>query len=182
MTIYRILDDIEAGASRDRKRDRFRALFLRKGLPSTVCIHGGKEFVMLSPEWMQYVRDINVGDGARYHFTNAKRTDFKHAVGWHNTGKGNRVEQLTFSGNIVDVWLIDGNKAFIKCFYNEQKPLTPIWPDKDHLDTRVQLFTTQFRNKLDMTTDGRYPRTVILANKGELLWIDVANLRKVENV
>jgi hypothetical protein len=55
MTIYRILDDIEAGASRDRKRDRFRALFLRKGLPSTVCIHGGKEFVMLSPEWMQYV-------------------------------------------------------------------------------------------------------------------------------
>jgi hypothetical protein len=51
----------------------------------------------------------------------------------------------------------------------------------DCLDTRVQLFTTQFKTWLDITTNGRYPRTVIIANPGERLWIDIANLKKVEN-
>jgi hypothetical protein len=93
---------------------------------------------------------------------------------------------LTFSGNIVDVLEIVDNRAYIRCYYNDQKPpavIWPavIWPKPDCLDTRVQLLTTQYKTWLDMTTDRRYPRTVIIANPGERLWIDVANLRKVEN-
>jgi hypothetical protein len=139
---------------------------------------------MLTPEWMAFVRTINSQAGRKFQFVDwfLGCKILKHSVGWHNTGKGNRVEQLTFSGNIVDVIAIEGNKAYIRCYYNDELPPAPIWPEKDSLDTRVQLFTTQFRNKLDITTNGRYPRTVIIANsRKERLWIDIANLKKVEN-
>jgi hypothetical protein len=88
---------------------------------------------------------------------------------------------LTFSGNIVDVLSIEDNRAYIRCYYNDEKPPAVIWPKEDCLDTRVHLLTTQYKTWLDMTTGDRYPRTVIIANPGERLWIDVANLKKVEN-
>jgi hypothetical protein len=177
MTLYRIIDDIEAGTRRfDLDGD---IVSIRDGYPSTVRIHGGSGGVRLSDAWMQFVRDINVGEGYKYHYTNTDRTEFKDSVGWHNKGYPNLIEQLTFAGNIVDVTSIENGRAYIRTFYNDQKPPAPIWPDKDHLDPLVQLFTTQFKTKLDMTTNGKYPRTVIIANSGERLWMDIADLKQV---
>jgi GH25 family lysozyme M1 (1,4-beta-N-acetylmuramidase) len=155
---------------------------IRDGYPATERIYGGKGGVRLSDAWMQFVRDINVGEGYKYHYTNTDRTEFKDSVGWHNKGYLNLVEQLTFSGNIVDVTSIENGRAYIRTFYNDQKPPAPIWPDKEHLDPLVQLFTTQFKTKLDMTTNGKYPRTLIIANHGERLWIDIENLRPINQV
>jgi hypothetical protein len=180
MTTYKVIDDLEAGVPR---HDVVRANYIRVGLPSTVVIWGGSGHVMLSNAWMAYVRKINSVAGRKYQFVDwfLGCKIFKNAVGWHNSGKRNRIEQLTFSGNIVDVTHVDGNKAYVRYFRNDLKPPDPIFPISDSLDTRVQLFTTQYKTWLDMTTNGRFPRTIIIANPGERLWIDIANLRKVEN-
>lgn len=175
MTLYKIKDDLEAGWKPNGPRP-----FLRVGLPSTVRINGGAEFVNLSPEWMNYVAAINDPAGRRYQFDDpATCLNFKEAVGWHNQGKNNRVEQLTFSGNIVDVVAIEGNKAYIRCFYNtDTPPAIRYKPTSSCLDPLVQLLTVQYSNKLDMTTNGKYPRTLIIANdRSERLWIDTANLK-----
>lgn len=177
MTLYRVIDDIEAG-NRHYNMDGVE-MNIRDGYPATTRIYGGSGGVRLSPAWMQYVRDINIGEGYKYHYTNTDRTEFKDCVGWHNKGYPNLVEQLTFAGNVVDVTSIVGNRAYIRCYYNDQTPPAPIWPDKDHLDPLVQLFTTQFKTKLDKTTNGKYPRTVIIANPGERLWMDIADIKQV---
>lgn len=163
---YRIKDDVERGVPPRPYRN---------GLPSTVRIRGGVGFVMLTNEWIDYVHSVNSDAGNKYQFSS--RYVMKPAVGWHNTGAGNRVEQLTFSGNIVEVTKIVGGKAYIKSFYNSlPAPRLPITPFEKSLHPLVQLFTTQYKTKLDMSTDGRYPRTLIIANPGEELWIDEAEL------
>jgi lysozyme len=177
----RIIDDIEAG-NRHYNMDGV-MMDIRDGYPATERIYGGKGSVKLSREWMIYVNRINGIDGCKYQFVDFENYPtchiFKPNVGWHNKGYDNLIEQLTFAGNIVDVISIEGDRAYIRSFYNDQMPPAPIWPDKDHLDPKVQLFTTQFKTKLDVTTNGKYPRTLIIANPGERLWIDVANLRPI---
>lgn len=175
MAFYIIKDDNEAGVPLRP--------YIRAGLPSTVRIYGGKGYVMLSPEWMAYVRKINDKAGKRYQFSDYPLCrNLKKAVGWHNTGKGNRVEQLTFSGNIVDVRHIEGKKAYIRTFYHNQKP-----PAKIHLTMPselhpyIHLLTVQYTHKLDMTTDGKYPRIFVISNnEKEKLWMYLDNLKPYE--
>ena len=171
---YRVLDDIEAGRT------------VRNGLPSTVRFHpeiiatgkGGTGYVILSDALMRYAVKINDnGLGAlKYQFADfdaALPTTFKDSVGWHNTGNAHRVEELTFSGNIVDVTRIVGNRAYIKCLYNgEPAPTEYILPP-------VQMFTIQYSNHLDIDGNGKQPRTFIVANPGEELWLDLKDLKKV---
>lgn len=172
MAYYIIKDDYEAGVPTRP--------YMRNGLPSTVRIYGGKGYVMLSPAWMAYISKINDTLGKKYQFKDYPLCKkLKNAVGWHNTGKGNRVEQLTFSGNIVDVRSIEGKKAYIRFFYNNQKP-----PEKviktmpDELNPYIHLFSVQYKNKLDMTTGGKYPRIFLIANsEKEKLWIYLDNLK-----
>jgi hypothetical protein len=183
-TYYRVIDDREAG-NRHYNMDGVE-MSIRDGYPATESIFGGKGGVKLSDAWLDLVCLINGPVGCKYLFVDYKNYPhcriFKPNVGWHNKGYDNLVEQLTFSGNIVDVYEVIDNRAYIRCFYNDQMPPAPIWPDKDHLDPLVQLFTTQYHNKLDMTIDGKYPRTLIIANPGERLWIPIKNLRPIELV
>lgn len=185
MPDYRsIIDDIEAG-NRHYNMDGV-LMDIRDGYPAAERIYGGKGSVRLSDAWLDFVNLINGPIGCKYQFVDFDKYPhcriFKDCVGWHNKGFDNLVEQVTFSGNIVEVTSIEGNRAYIKSYFNDQAPPASIWPDKDHLDTRVQLFTTQFKTKLDMTTNGRNPRTLIIANLGERLWIDIADLRPIESV
>jgi hypothetical protein len=180
--LYRILDDIEC---EKRYGDKTPRPFIRQGLPSTVPIftkNRNKGRVALSSKWMRYAKLINSTPNMEgYNFQLTKKGLFQHAVGWHNVGKGNIVEQLTFSGNIVDVYRIENEKAFVRCFYNnETPPKELIRCEPDHLHPIVQLLTTQFWNKLDITTDGHCPQTFIIAtSRKQELWIDIRNLAKV---
>jgi hypothetical protein len=142
---------------------------------------GGKSTVLLSPAWMEYIAAIN--PGLAFNFQFAAPGILKDGVGWHNMGEPNRVEQLTFSGNIVEVLRIVGNQAYVKTYFNNAAPPPVILPMPTTLHPMVQLFTVQYPTYLDMTTSGpkgaRYPRTVLIANPGEELWIDISNLVKV---
>jgi hypothetical protein len=149
---------------------------IRNGLPSTVRLWGGTGAVLLPVEWMKYAIAINPGRALNYQFDNGA---FKGGVGWHNQGEPNRVEELAFSGNIVEVLRIDGNKAFVKTYFTSHAPLAVITPMPEKPHSIVQNFSIQYTNHLDMSTDGRYARTFLIANPGEELWIDISNLVKV---
>ena len=172
MAYYIIKDDYEAGIPTRP--------YMRSGLPSTVRVYGGKGYVMLSADWMSYLRKINDTLARKYMFKDYPLCkSLKKAVGWHNTGKGNRVEQLTFSGNIVDVRSIEGKKAYIRFFDNNQKPPSKvIKPMPDDLNPFVHLFSVQYKKKLDMTTDQKYPRIFLIGNnEKEKLWIYLDDLK-----
>lgn len=170
--LCRIKDDLEAGVEPIGTRP-----FVRNGLPSTVRLFGGKSFVMLTPEWMTRIATINPGRAYNYFFS-APDVLAKY-IGWHNQGDGNRVEQLTFSGNLVEVRKVVGDRAYVKTFCVEDAPPTGAILDND---TRYHLFTTQFDNSLDMSTDGRWPLIVLIANKGEELWMNIRDLDEWEYV
>lgn len=175
MTFYRVLDDIEAGAP-CKWRDEF-----RDHLPSTVPLfHDNvKGAIQLTEPWMQFVRDINDEAGRKYHFKNGTNdTVFRDAVGWHNMGADNLVEQITFSGNIVDVYEIDGYRAYIKTFYiNDRPPSLTATPTG-----LVHILTTQYKDRLYVGVDKDppvFPRTFVIARPSERLWIDVRNLARI---
>lgn len=175
--LYKIKDDIQANIPPKGTRP-----FIRNGLPSTVRLRGGMGFVMLSSLWMKYLVKINdTSSSLKYQFTDFKNPiTLKNAVGWHNTGAGNRVEQLTFSGNIVEVISIEGEQAYIKTYFNnDTPPVKIVIPFESTLDTLVHLFTTQYTNRLDTSTDGRYPRVFPIANPGEKLWININDIFKI---
>jgi len=152
------------------------------GLPSMVRIWGGKGMVKLSASWMAYVSKINPSRAQNYMF--AEPGVFKKSVGWSNAG-GQVVEQLTFSGNVVNVWDIDTapdgtERAYIESFYNDDKPpASVILPFENSLNPLIQLFSTQYTKHLDMSTDGRYPRTLIIANPEESLWMNLRDLTRL---
>lgn len=174
MAYYIVLDDNEAGVPPRP--------FIRNGLPGTVPIFNNarkKQRVSLSRSWMRFVEKINKMSGG-YDYQFMKKGGLKNAVGWHNVGKPNIVEQLTCSGNIVDVTRIDGQRAYIRCFYNTDKPPAPYICVPGKLDPLVQLLTTQYKNKLDITTNGHYPQILIIAtSRKQELWIDKRNLRRL---
>jgi hypothetical protein len=186
VNLYYLIDDLECERLYGDKSPR---PFVRQGLPSTIPIFRNtksrtrnKGRVALSSKWMRYAKLINstpTMEGYNFQFT--KKGLFQHAVGWHNVGKGNIVEQLTFSGNIVDVYRIENEKAFIRCFYNnETPPKELIRCEPGHLNPLVHLLTTQYWNKLDITTDGHCPQTFIIAtSRKQELWIDVKNIRRL---
>lgn len=176
--LYRIKDDIEAGIESEGGTRPF----IRNGLPSTVRIRGGVGFVLLSSKWMDYLVKINnTKKSLGYQFTDWKNpVKLKPAVGYHNTGQGNRVEQLTFSGNIVDVIRVEDGKAYIKTFFNNENPPSEVFlPMPNSLHSIVHMFTTQYTGYLDMSTDSRYPRVFPIANQSEELWMDIRDLVKI---
>ena len=175
MTLYRVLDDIEAGAP-CKWREKF-----RDHLPSTVPLfHDNvKGAIQLTEPWMQFVRDINDEAGRKYHFKNGtNNTVFRDAVGWHNMGAGNLVEQITFSGNLVDVYEIDGYRAYIKTFFiNDRPPSLTACPQG-----LVHILTTQYKDRLYCGVDKDppvFPRTFVIAKEGQRLWIDTRNIAKI---
>ena len=159
--MMRIKDDLEAGSlSRP---------YLRDGLPSTVRIRGGKGFVRLTTTWMNYVARLNTASAYNY--------IFKDSSGWHNQGDMSRVEQLTFSGNFVKVNRIVNGRAYIDAYsLADTPPSTTAHPTITSLSTLIQFFTTQYTTYLDMSTDGRWPKILVIANPGEELWMDVNDL------
>ncbi len=168
--LYRIKDDIEAGIKPNGTRE-----YLRIGLPSTVRLQGGASSVRLTPAWMDYVYSIQ--GNPNYQFLS--KTTFKPAVGWHNQGDPNRVEQVVFSGNVVEVMRIEDNRAYIKtAFVDAPPPAVPVMPT-DGRHPLIHNFSIQYANRLDITTDGKWARTIVIANAGEQLWIDVAELVKL---
>ena len=87
------------------------------------------------------------------------------------------MQQLTFSGNHVGVTRIDGNQAYIYSYVLTDNPQTEIIkPLEKTLHPKVQLFSTQYKRTLDMSTNGRYPRTLIMRNAGEEIWIDLRDI------
>lgn len=184
--LYRVRDDLECdklyGTGKGKPRP-----YIRQGLPSTVPIFhknkGYKGRVALTPRWMRYAKLINSTPNMEgYDFQFTKQGLFQKAVGWHNVGKGNIVEQVTFSGNIVDIYRIDGNRAYVRCFYNTDAPPKEIIRcEPNRLNYIVQLLTTQFWNKLDITTNGHCPQTFIIAtSRKQELWIDIRNLERIQ--
>jgi GH25 family lysozyme M1 (1,4-beta-N-acetylmuramidase) len=173
--MYRIKDDLEAGVPQRP--------YIRDQLPSTVRIRGGATSLLLTPAWMEYVYKIQ--NKPNYQFISP--THLGDNVGWHNNGEPNKVEQLTFSGNIVEVLRIEGRKAFITVQHLEDgPPVTITKPTPTKLNSTIHLFTTQYdhirdtskpyNQGLDITTNGKFPRIVLLANPGEELWIDIGDL------
>ena len=162
--VDRIKDDLEAGIAPKGTRP-----YLRNGLPSTVRLRGGESQYYLPPQWIEYLKKINSLQSYNYLI--------KPASGWHNQGDFNCMQQLTFSGNHVSVTRTEGNQAYIETFILTDNPPTEIIkPLEKALDEKVQLFTTQYKSHLDMSTNGRYPRTLILAHAGEEIWIDLRDI------
>lgn len=170
--LYKIKDDLQAGIVPNGTRP-----YLRTNYPSTVRIRGGKGTISLNEKWLKYVYSINSERALRY--------IFKDASGWHNKGPMTTVEQLTFSGNIVNVLGIGKEKfkgvtydAAYLDVYNlaDEPPTEKILTVPHNLNPRVHLFSTQYADSLDMTTDGRFPRILLLANPGERLWMDAREL------
>lgn len=162
---YRILDDIEAGRE------------IRQGLPSTVRFQGGKGTEQLPPIWMDYIYQIQ--GNPNYMFSDPIR--LKDAVGWHNNGDGNKVEQLGFSGNVVEVTHIEDNKAYIKTVPITDNPpmlggkFVLVEPTKG-THPLIHNFSIQYRDHLDLDTDGKFARTIVFSNPGEELWIDTREI------
>ena len=165
--LMRIKDDLEAGSlSRP---------FLRNGLPSTVRIRGGKGFVRLTTSWLNYVAKLNTASAYNY--------IFKEASGWHNQGDLVRVEQLTFSGNVVKVNRISNGRAYIDAFtVTDTPPASTPTLSITNLSPLVQFFTTQYDTYLDISTDGRWPKILVIANPDEELWMDVNDLADYHEV
>jgi hypothetical protein len=182
MAYYIVIDDVEYkrlyGSNTPRPVDR-------NGVPATVAVFNGnwnKQRVSLSPRWFKYAKKINsTPDLKGYNYQFTKSGIFAPAIGWHNVGKGNIIEQLAFAGNIVSVKRIEGNRAYVHCFYNTDKPpVEIIRSTPGNLHPLVHLLSTQFYNKLDITTNGRCPQTFLIAtSRKQELWIDIRNLRKV---
>ena len=107
-------------------------------------------------------------------------TTFKQGVGWHNQGDPDKVEQVTFSGNIVEVYLVQDGKYFIKTVsIDENPPAKLVMPTPDNLHPLIHLLTTQYSDHLDMTTNDRFPRIILFSNPGERLWMDPRDLERV---
>lgn len=149
---------------------------IRVGLPSTVRIRGGAGKVKLSQKWMEYIWNINQPNW-QYQFES--QGHLKDAVGWHNSGDGNVVEQVTFSGNIIRGVQVGGNVA-INTYFNNDTPPAVQKPIEETLDTKIHLFSTQYLNHLDMQTNGRLPRIVVIANPGEGLYMNINDLAPVD--
>lgn len=165
--IYRIKDDLEAGIEPEGTRP-----YLREGLPSTVRLRGGAYEYFLTPKWLAYLKRINTVKAYNYLI--------KDDSGWHNQGPYNLMQQLTFSGNIVEVTRIEENRAYIKSYVlTEDPPTEVIKPVEKTLHPMVHMFSTQYKNKLDMSTDGRYPRTILLRNADEEIWINLADIVRI---
>jgi len=163
--LYIVKDDIWAGTT------------IRKGYPATKRYQGGRGSVKLSEAWLEYVWEINQPKWA-YQFE--RRGLLKKYVGWCNQGN-NVVEELTFAGNIVR-GVSDGERVYIETYSSDAPPPPVKMPDENNLDTRIQMFSTQYPTYTDMTTNGRNPRTVLLSNPGERVYFSIDALAEISLV
>ena len=77
---------------------------------------------------------------------NAFNYVFKQASGWQNRATFGLVESLTFSGNIVEVLKIEGQRAYIKALRpKDTPPEKPIMPRPGNLDPLIHLFSIRYR-------------------------------------
>jgi hypothetical protein len=168
--LYRIKDDIEAGWEPNGPRPFNRGL---KGFPSTVRIEGGKSAMQLPLKWTEYLRTCMSAKAFKY--------TFKAASGWQNRATFGLVESLTFSGNIVEVLSVEGNRAYIKALRPRDTPPTaPISPRPGNLDSLVHLFSIQYTDHLDQSTDGRWAVTLCMVDDNNVRpWILLDNLVKL---
>lgn len=135
--------------------------------PETCRIEGGKSSLDLSFQWQRFLENINTVKA--YKFLQVSES------GWHNGGKWPRVEQLTFGGNFVEVIKIDGDKCYIKHYFNDQLPPIPIGDFYD--DTLIQLFSvTRKNNQVESPPCGLCRTLIISRISSEQLWIDKSNL------
>lgn len=162
--VWHIKNDLESGR-----------VPVRDGLPATVRLQGGKGSCLLPARWMNYVYRIQ--GNPNYQFTDP--TTFSDSVGWHNGGGANKVEQVVFSGNIVEVLRVNGNKAYIKTVpITDAPPSVLVRPMPDHPHALIENFSIQYTDHCDMYTDGKLARTIVFSNPGETLWIDTKELKK----
>jgi hypothetical protein len=163
--LYRIKDDLEAGVPPRP--------YIRNGLPSTVPIFGGASTLKVPDRWVLYLRKImtnKVVDGYL----------FRRASGWQNGDEFGVVRELTFSGNVVEVLSIEGSRAYIKTLTTDSPVFTEIIePTEKNPHPLVQMFSIQYNNHLDTTTDGRFAYTLLMVRPNERPYIELANLAKI---
>lgn len=163
--LYKILDDIHAGVEPNGPRP-----YLRNGLPSTVPLFGGAGDLQVPESWIAYLRTIMTKQVVEGYL-------FRDASGWQNGSHFGHVRELTFSGNIVNVLSIEGNKAYVETIpITYAPPNVPVKPTETHLHRFIHMFSIQYDNHLDMTTDGRFAYIILFSLPGERLWMDVRNL------
>ena len=168
--IYRVKHDIEYPLlERTTRSTGYKPGKKLKGLPETRRLNGGsKGNVTLSEEWVDYLWRINTPKAFRYIQAPHK--------GWVNHGEDFTVEQLTFGGNLVEVIRVDGDKAFVKTYFNDQKA-----PLKIESMTLTQRFTVVYNDgHFAMSTDTKVGNafTILIARPGEALWMNVHDLVK----
>jgi len=169
---YRIKDDIEAGVQPEGTRPYFRG---EKGLPCTVRFRGVNSANKLTQPWIDYVSRCNGGDKKRMNYI------FKEASGWQNSAEQYKVETVTFGGNIVKgtAPTTDG-KVYVKCFHmDDPPPAVAIVTRENKLDPLVHMFSIQYKNRLDMSTDGRYCLILMICEKGGKPYMDSRDLVRV---
>jgi hypothetical protein len=146
---------------------------VRVGLPSTVRMSGGNGNYQLPQVWVDYLYTIMSKQVVEGYL-------FRPASGWQNGSHFAHVEELTFSGNIVNVLNIDGNKAYVETIPTTAiPPSVPVKPPVSKPHKFIHRFSIQYSNHLDMTTDGRNAYIILFSLPGEHLWIDVNNLVRV---
>jgi hypothetical protein len=160
---YRILDDYDLPLSYGFQGHSRTALPDWPGAPITpeTCrINGGFSSCLLSDFAQKRVYELNNPTG-----------EYKYVIGdnggWVNYGHWPRVEVLTFSGNVVDVIRIDGNRAYIRTWAGETDDpcVVHLWYNIGDDDTVYQ-------------GGWKGPAYIVLAYPGDL-WIPLDKLVKI---
>lgn len=146
---------------------------IKVAYPETIRIEGGKGNITLSPAWVRFFDSINTENASRY--------TRKRDSGWFNRGTWPTVEQLSFGGNVVEVTKIEGDKAYIKCYYNDDAP--PSLDGNFYDPSRIHYFSVVDRyGKVTSSPVGHIRTLVIANNKNEKLWIPLNQLVKVDKL
>jgi hypothetical protein len=169
---YRILHDTERADMNFKPRKGPNTN--PESTPETVRTAGGKGTTILSPAWVAFHDAINT--------VAAQRFNRKNGSGWFNLGEWPNVQQLTFGGNVVEVTSIEGDRAYIKTYYNDDPP-----PDLSTVGfydpARIHYFSVC---RDDGTVEGApvgNVRTFIIArDRSERLYIPLANLVPVDKL
>jgi hypothetical protein len=142
--------------------------------PETVRLNGGKSSVILSPAWVTFHDNINT--------LAAQRFNRKNGSGWFNLGEWPTIQQLTFGGNVVEVTEIEGDKAYVKTYYNDDPP-----PDISaagfYDPARIHYFSViREDGSVEGAPVGNVRTFIIARDHTEKLWIPLSNLTPVDEL
>lgn len=136
--------------------------------PETVPYHGGKGSLTLKKVWQTFLASKAVNP-------NPKAIKYLNHPdgGWRNKGGPWQFQQVAFGGGLVRVLRIDGERAYIDHYNNNQNPPGV----KDAIDRcKVQPFSIVELDGSIVGPPNGPANILIIANKGEDLWIETKYL------